>query len=79
MKEWKRNDRDVCFMRVCHIRKPIKRLKLPPYKEDLQDGIDSVQQNLNNLRNMKRHFNKVGGSAQKRKMINASIKQLQQS
>ena len=66
-------------MRVCFVQKPVKCDKLPPMKVDLDGDNSSVQQNLNTLRGMKRHFNKMGGSAQKRKNVDMEIRQLQQS
>ena len=69
----------VSYMKVCHVLKPVKCEKLPPMKEDLEGDKSSMQQNLNTLRGMKRHFNKMGGSAKKRKNINGEIRQLQQS
>ena len=68
----------VSYMKVCYVLKPVKCEKLPPMKEDLDGDKSSMQQNLNTLRGMKRHFNKMGGSAQKRKNIDAEIRQLQQ-
>ena len=72
-------NKDMKKMRVIFVQKPEKCDKLPPMKEDLCGDKSSVQQNLNTLRGMKRHFNKMGGSAQKRKNIDAEIRQLQRN
>ena len=71
----RKSGKSECAMKVKYIEKPTKSEKLPPSVEDVEGG-NSLQDNLNTLRNMKRHFKQMGGSRLKRQHISNDIEQL---